>query len=88
MLRHTSHPSLCLFHARVESHILDSERVGNELASISGEFRTHSDVNHALGKLWDMLAHAASLANAPQPWRTSPRFFSPRSNPFASNPAA
>ena len=57
MLRHASHPSLCLFHAREERRILDAERVGNELASLTGEFRTTTDINHALGKLWDMLAH-------------------------------
>ena len=57
MLRHESHPSLCLFHAREERRILEADRVGAELASISGEFRTNADINHALGKLWDMLAH-------------------------------
>src|SRR5215475_8672451 len=57
MLRHESHPHLCLFHARVERRILEADRVGAELASISGEFRTHADINHALGRLWDMLAH-------------------------------
>ena len=57
MFRHASHPSLCLFHARQERLLLESERVGPELKSISGEFRTTTDINHALGKLWDMLAH-------------------------------
>ncbi len=57
MLRHDSHPSLCLFHAREERRILEADHVGNELASLSGEFRTTTDINHALGKLWDMLAH-------------------------------
>ena len=49
------HPALCLFHAREERR-LEADRVGAELASISGEFRTNADINHALGKLWDMLA--------------------------------
>src|SRR5262249_29633161 len=57
MLLTSSHPSLCPFHARQERHILEAEKVGNSLSSISGEFRTHADVNHVLGKLWDMLAH-------------------------------
>ena len=57
MLLHSSHPSLCPFHARQQRLILESERVGPELATVSGEFRTHADVNHALGKLWNMLAH-------------------------------
>ena len=57
MFRHASHPALCLFHARKERLLLESERVGPELTSISGEFRTTTDINHALGKLWDMLAH-------------------------------
>lgn len=57
MLRHASHPSLCLFHARKERLLLESTRIGPELASLSGEFRTHADVNHALTKLWELLAH-------------------------------
>lgn len=57
MLLHPSHPTLCLFHARQERLLLESQRVGNELKSISGEFRTTTDINHALGKLWEMLAH-------------------------------
>lgn len=57
MLRHNSHPALCLFHAREERRILEADRVGNELATLTGEFRTTTDINHALGKLWNMLAH-------------------------------
>lgn len=56
MLLHPSHSSLCPFHARQERLLLESQRIGSELKSISGEFRTTTDINHALGKLWDMLA--------------------------------
>ena len=56
LLLHPSHPALCPYHARKERLLLDSERVGNELKSISGEFRTTTDINHVLGKLWGMLA--------------------------------
>ena len=57
MLRHATHPSLCLFHAREERHLIEADRIGPELASISGDFRTVTDINHALAKLWELLSH-------------------------------
>ena len=54
--RWDAHPALCLCHARRERLILDAERVAAELTTISGEFKTSTDVNHALGKLFSLLA--------------------------------
>jgi hypothetical protein len=51
MFRHNSHPSLCLVHAREEQQLLALEEIGEELQSISSEFRTTTDINHVLGKL-------------------------------------
>ncbi len=70
MLRHDSHPSLCLFHARDERQLLESEPLGTELASsLTGQFMTATDVNFVLGKLFTALAqnripcrNAATLA--------------------------
>lgn len=56
MLRAPSHASLCPFHASQERQLLESDRVGADLATLSGEFKTGSDVNHALGKLFAVLA--------------------------------
>ena len=56
MLRHESHPSLCPFHARQERQLLDSAAIAAELASLSGEFTTASDLSHVLGKLFHLLA--------------------------------
>jgi hypothetical protein len=56
MLRHESHSSLCLIHAREERQLLDLEEIGDELASISGEFRTTTDINHVIGKLFKLVA--------------------------------
>lgn len=56
MFRRESHPSLCPFHARQEQQILDAGSVARELASISGDFRTANDINHALGKLFQLCA--------------------------------
>ncbi|MGB6430007.1 MAG: hypothetical protein WBF06_05445 [Candidatus Acidiferrales bacterium] len=54
--RWKGHASYCLFHARQEQQLLDADRVGTELASLSGEFRTTTDLNHALGKLFAAVA--------------------------------
>jgi len=70
MLRHPSHPSLCPFHARAELQLRESHRLGAELATtISGDFMTATDINHALGKLYTAVAqdriparNAATLA--------------------------
>ncbi len=56
MLRAASHPSLCPFHASQERQLLEPDRIGAELATLSGEFKTASDVNRALGKLFAVLA--------------------------------
>jgi hypothetical protein len=40
MFRHESHASLCLVHAREEQQLLAQDEIGDELESISGEFRT------------------------------------------------
>jgi hypothetical protein len=56
MFRHASHGSLCLFHAREEQQLLELDEIGNELESISGQFRTTTDINHVLGKLFKLVA--------------------------------
>ena len=70
MLRHPGHPSLCIFHARAELQLLESERLGTELAqTLTGDYMTATDVNHILGKLYTAVAqnrvssrNAATLA--------------------------
>jgi hypothetical protein len=56
MFRHESHPSLCLVHAREEQQLLAQDEIGQELESISGEFRTTTDINHVVGKLFKLVA--------------------------------
>jgi len=56
MFRQKSHPSLCIFHARQEQQLLEQDRIGDELASLSGEFQTVSDINHVIGKLFKLVA--------------------------------
>jgi hypothetical protein len=56
MFRHKSHPSLCIFHARQEQQLLELDRIGDELASLSGDFQTVSDINHVIGKLFKLVA--------------------------------
>jgi hypothetical protein len=57
MLRLEEHPTLCLFHARQEEQLLESERLGAELsASLTGNFLTATDINFVLGKLFTALA--------------------------------
>jgi hypothetical protein len=70
MLRRQDHPTLCLFHARQEDQLLESQRLGAELsASLTGNFLTATDINFVLGKLFTALAqnriaprNAATLA--------------------------
>jgi hypothetical protein len=57
MFRHQSHASFCLVHAREEQQLLDLEEIGQELESISGQFRTTTDINHVLGKLFKLVAN-------------------------------
>ena len=56
MFRHQSHPLLCLVHAREEQQLLAQEEIGRELESISGSFRTTTDINHVVGKLFKLVA--------------------------------
>ena len=70
MLRQHDHPSLCVFHARAERQIMESDRLGSELAAtLTGRFMTATDINFALGKLFKGIAqnripprNAANLA--------------------------
>lgn len=55
MLRHPSHSSLCVFHAREEQQLLALDDVGQQLSSISGQFRTSTDINHVVGKLFKLV---------------------------------
>lgn len=55
MLRHQSHSSLCIFHARDEQQLLALDEIGEELSSISGRFRTSTDINHVIGKLFKLV---------------------------------
>lgn len=57
MLRYSGHPHLCLFHARAELQLLEADRIGTELAqTLTGDFLSATDVNHALGRLYTAVA--------------------------------
>ena len=56
MPRWARHRTLCLHHARREEQLLAVEDASRELVSLSGEFKTASDVNHVLGKLFSLVA--------------------------------
>src|SRR2546430_14929506 len=46
MLRQADHPSLCVFHARAERQLLESDRLGSELAaSLTGGLLTPPDIH-------------------------------------------
>src|SRR5229473_3351045 len=70
MFRQQDHPSLCIFHARAERQVIESDRLGSELAtSLTGRFMTATDINFVLGKLFKAIAqnripprNAANLA--------------------------
>ena len=58
MVRWEGHAPFCLFHARQAARearkmaqFLAVEELGKELVSLSGEFKTATDINHFLGKL-------------------------------------
>jgi hypothetical protein len=57
MLRWNGHPVFCLSHAHQEQQLLHAGHLGKELATLSGDFRTVTDLNHALGKLFAAVAH-------------------------------
>jgi hypothetical protein len=56
MFRHQPHAFLCLVHAREEQQLLAQEEIGRELESISGQFRTTTEINHVIGKLFKLVA--------------------------------
>ena len=56
MLRHDSHPSFCLFHARKERILLESDQIGPELVPPSGKFHSYTELNDSLTRLWTLLA--------------------------------
>lgn len=70
MLRHPKHPNLCPFHAYAELQLLESQRLGAEMATtLTGDYHTATDINHVLGKVFTALAqgripqrNAATLA--------------------------
>jgi hypothetical protein len=70
MFRQHDHPSLCVFHARAERQIVESDRLGSELAaSLTGGLMTATDINFVLSKLFKAIAqnripprNAANLA--------------------------
>jgi hypothetical protein len=74
MLRHRYHPTLCLFHAHAEHQLLESHRLGAEMAAtFTGDFLTAADINHVMGKVFTALAQnripqrtAATLAHLGQ----------------------
>ena len=56
MLRKKDHPSLCVFHAREEQQLLETDKLAAEFASLSGKLNTVTDINHVLGKVFTALA--------------------------------
>ncbi len=56
MSRLNDHPSLCFDHWQREQQLRDAERVANELLGSFDDFKTATAVNHALGKLFALLA--------------------------------
>jgi hypothetical protein len=57
MLRHPDHPCLCIFHARGESQLVETERLGTELGeTLTGDFLSATDINHAMGRLYIAVA--------------------------------
>jgi len=70
MLRMPGHSYLCVFHARAERQVVESDRIGAELATtLTGGFMTATDINFALGRLYQAVAqnripprNAANLA--------------------------
>jgi hypothetical protein len=50
------HKALCLFHARAEHELLAAGEAGRRLVSLSGEFKTASDINRVLGQLFSLVA--------------------------------
>jgi hypothetical protein len=55
MLRKKGHPTLCVFHAREEQQLLESDKLAADFASLSGKLNTVTDINHVLGKVFTAL---------------------------------
>ena len=56
MLRHSGHPSLCFFHSREEMQLAELEQIGDQLAAVSGEFHTMTEVRRAVANLFRLVA--------------------------------
>src|SRR5260221_14793879 len=57
MLRHPGHPCLCVFHARSEAQLLETAPLGGEPSqTVSADFMTPTDINHALGRPYTAVA--------------------------------
>ncbi|HEY6943999.1 MAG TPA: hypothetical protein VI431_02580 [Candidatus Acidoferrum sp.] len=55
--RSATHASLCVFHSREEQQLLESRKLGSEIAApITRDFLTATDINHVLGKLFTAVA--------------------------------
>jgi len=54
--RWKKHRTLCIYHARSEQQLLGADQAASQLISLSGDFRTASDINHVLGKLFTLVA--------------------------------
>jgi hypothetical protein len=53
MLRTPAHPNFCVFHAREELQLLESQSLGSQIStSLQGDFLTATDINHVLRKLF------------------------------------
>lgn len=57
MPRSKKHRAFCPSHARQEEQLLSVNGAGADLVSLSGTFRTTTDVNHVLGSLFSLLAN-------------------------------
>jgi hypothetical protein len=65
MLRDPGHPSLCFFHSREERQQLELDRIGEDLASLSSEFHTMTEVRRAVAQLFKLVArNRIPLGNA------------------------
>jgi len=51
-----AHPTLCFRHASIARRSENAEIVTAELITRTGEFRTFTDLNHALGRLFHLFA--------------------------------
>jgi hypothetical protein len=55
--RSATHASLCVFHSQEEQQLLESRKLGGELASsLTGNFLTAGDINYVLGKVFSTVA--------------------------------